>query len=212
MRISKEEALEFASASKKLHLVKAGWVWLFCPYMPAAAYHSVHYMHEDGCSVQCDGPGCTICPRRANKKVHIPSLVMKKPYRKDVLDSLKFPQDVHYDPRHWAQKIFELTANCFKPLEQPSQPNQLGVAWRQGDSRNSPLNFKWIPGILKGIPADLEDLSVDKILPGIIGGTYRNAHETTPLDNSADGRIKHKFPYQTDNDENNDCNGIGGAA
>lgn len=200
MRITREEALAFASAKKKLLTVKKGQAWLFCPYMSAAAYHSVHWDHQAEQSVQCEGEGCTYCPHPPNRKVHLPSLVCKKPYRIETVDSLKFPEGAFYHAAHWGDKIVELTAACFAALEAASQPNQLAIAWRPGPRRNGQVYFRWVEGVLKGIPPELEFLDVDKILPGVIGGTYRNSHQTVALDNSEGSRIKHKLAYPTFNE------------
>jgi hypothetical protein len=196
MRISREEALAFASAKKKLLTVKKGNAWLFAPYMPGAAYHSVHWDHEQKVSVQCEGASCSYCPKVPNKKVHIPSLVCKKPYRIETVDSLRFPQGIFYNSAHWGDKIVELTSGCFAALELPSEPNQLAIAWRPGPRQNGPLHFKWLEGTLKNIPEDLEELDVNKVLPGIIGGRYVDSGPL-PLTEQPTGRIKHNVPYQT---------------
>jgi len=189
MRISKEEALEHANAAKKLHTVKKGQVWLFCPYMPGASYHSVHWDPSIKESVQCEGDKCIYCPKTPNRKAHVPCMLFKRPYRLHEEPTLRFPQDIICD-QHWTPKIIELTSNCLRPLNLPSDPDQLAIAWRPGEKTNGTLFFRWIEGHLKGVPAELAELDVAKILPGVIGGTYRDYQERT-LDNELEGRIKH---------------------
>lgn len=199
MRIPKEMALQSANAAKKLLLVKKEQCWLFCPYMPGAAYHTVHWLHEDRQSVQCEGPGCPHCPRGVNRKVHIPCLVHKRPYRIETVPTLDFPQGIRFD-QHWTPKIIELTGNCFKALEEPSEPDQLAIAWRPGPRQNGPLFFKWVTGILRGVPAELAELDVNKILPGVIGGVYRDYAQLTEADltNNPTSRIKHNSNLKSD--------------
>lgn len=200
MRISRDEALAMASAKKKLLTVRKGQGWLLCPYMPGAAYHSVHWLSEDRQSVQCEGEvDCPHHHRPLNRKVHVPCLVLKRPYRADSVGGLRFVQDLYHNS-DWTPKIVELTGNCFKPLEEPSRPDQLGIAWRPGDKQNGTLYFKWIDAILRDVPAELAELTVAKILPGVIGGRYRD-YEERSLDNSLEGRIKHN------SNSRNDCNG-----
>lgn len=203
MRISREEALAFASVKKKLHVIKKGQAWLFAPYMEQAAYHSVHWLHDQHVSVQCDGPTCKYCPQKTTQKVHVPAFVCKKPYLPEAAEGLKFPQGVYFNSAHWGTKIVELTSNCFAALNQDSKPMQLAVAWRPGNRNNGPLFFKWIDGILREVPNDLEELDVDKVLPGIIGGRYVGGGPV-PLDNPPPGRIKHNLPYQTLEVDNRD--------
>lgn len=195
MRISKEEAHGSANAAKKLHTVKKRQAWLFCPYMPGAAYHTVHFDRSDNQSYQCEGENCRYCPSQPNRKVHIPCLLYKRPKLIEHVPTLAYPQDIRFEPS-WVPKIIELTGNCFKALDEPSQPDQLAVAWRPGDRQNGPLHFRWVVGRLLDVPDDLADLDVNRILPGIIGGTYRTNAELA-LDNSEAGRIKHKTPYQS---------------
>lgn len=206
MRISKEEALQGANAAKKLLTVKKRQAWLLCPYMPGAAYHTVHWDPVAKQSVQCEEENCPYCPQQPNRKVHIPCFVCKRPKPLDHVATMAYPQGIIFD-QHWTTKIVELTANCFPALELPSEPDQLAVAWRPGERFNSPLFFKWIPGVLRGMPADLTELDVNKILPGVIGGTYRT-HRVDTLDNSLTGRIKHNS--NTKFNDSDDC--AGGAA
>jgi len=190
MRISQEEALAVASAKKKLHTVRKGQAWVFCPYMPGATYHTVHWLSEDHCSVQCEGE--TDCPhhhRPINHKAHIPCLLFKKPYRADTVGGLKFPQDLYHNG-DWVPKIIELTGNCFKPLQESSEPDQVGIAWRPGEKQNGTLYFKWLPAKLLNVPLELAELTVAKILPGVIGGRYRDYVNLTLTDDPND-RIKH---------------------
>jgi len=189
MRISKEEAHQGANAAKKLLTVKKRQAWLICPYMPGAAYHAVHWDPVSKQSIQCEEEGCPFCPQQPNRKVHVPCFVCKRPKPLDHVPTMGFPQGLIFDG-HWTIKIVELTANCFPALELPSEPDQLAVAWRPGERHNSPLFFKWIPGVLRGVPAEIAELDVDKILPGVIGGTYRT-HQKLTLTEDQSGRIKH---------------------
>jgi len=206
MRISQDEAVNMASAAKKLHTVKKGQAWLFCPYVPGAAYHTVHWDPVEKQSYQCEGSKCTICPKAPNRKIHVPSLLFKRPYRLHEVDGLAFPQDIICDSKHWTPKIVELTANCIKPFNLPSEPDQLALAWRPGEKQNGTLFFKWLVGRLKGVPEELAELSVAAILPGVIGGSYRD-YEERSLDNSLDGRIKHNSNSRSDFNGCNDFDG-----
>lgn len=192
MRITKEEALTMGCAGKKLHTVKKGQAWLFCPFIPGAGYHSVHWDHVAKLSVQCEGPGCQRCPQPVNRKVHIPCLLYKRPYAIGTVPEMRFPQNIAFNAESWRPKVIELTANCFMALEQPSAPDQLAVAWRPGDKQNGPLHFRWVEGKLGGVPDELAELDINSILPGVIGGTYRDRADVD-LDKSSQGRIKHKI-------------------
>lgn len=212
MRITREEAHAWASAKKKLLTVKKGQAWLFAAYVPGAAYHAVHWDHIAQCSVQCDGPTCTYCPRPVNRKLHVPAFVCKRPYRAEEVAGLKFPADILYRADHWGEKIVELTANCFAAFDVPSAPDQLGIAWRPGSKQNGTLFFKWLPIKLLQVPPELAALTVEKILPGVIGGRYVDAREVTPaLDIPEGSRIKHNESYRRDADGNSD-DGDGAAA
>lgn len=201
MRISKDEAMAAATATKKLLTVRKGQCWLFAPYMPGASYHAVHWDSLAKQSVQCEEANCRYCPAKANPKVHLPAIVRKQPMRAESAESVKFPDGAHYRADLFSTKIVELTKNCFEALDVPSEPNELAIAWRPGNSQNGPLFFRWLRVILKGVPDDLQFLQVNDILPGVIGGTYRTHQEVT-IDNSATGRIKHNQSYQTQLVEN----------
>jgi len=206
MRISKDEALQGANAAKKLHVVKKRQCWLFCPYMPGAAYHTVHWDHHAKQSVQCEGDNCTYCPSKPNRKVHLPCLLYKRPKPIEHAETLNFPQDILCDG-HWTPKIIELTSNCFAAIDQPFEEDQLAIAWRPGPNQNSPLFFRWIQGHLRNVPPELADLDINKILPGVIGGTYRTHNDLT-LTEGPISSIKHNS-----NDKSLcQLDGIGGAA
>jgi len=197
MRISREDALRAAAASKKLLTVRKGQAWLLCPYKPNVTYHAVHWDHEQRVSVQCEGKNCKYCPKRANPKLHVPALVLKKPFHADRADGYRFPAGEFFQEKNWAAKIVELTQNCFEAFDQESKPDELLLAWRPGEKQNGPMFCRWLKTVLKGVPSHLADLKVSDILPGVIGGTYRDAVEQVPLDNSEHARIKHNQTYQT---------------
>lgn len=196
MRISRDEALSAHDAAKKLLTCRQRQCWLFCPYVPGANYHSVHWLPDAKQSVQCDGKDCRICPRPVNRKVHVPALVYKKPYPADAAESLGFPQDIRFNV-DWRAKIVELTGNCIKPFNCPSEPDQLAIAWRPGSHHKATLFFKWITGRLRDVPQILAELSVAKILPGVIGGRYVNDVYEVDLDIPDGSRIEHNSPSPT---------------
>jgi len=197
MRISREEALASCGAAKKLLNVRKGQAWLICPYKPHVTYHAVHWDHEQKASVQCEGKKCTYCPRKANPKIHVPALVLKKPFHASMAEGYRFPEGEYFQELRWGTKIVELTQSCFDVFDQESQPDELLLAWRPGERQNGRLFCRWLKTCLKGVPSHLADLKVTDILPGVIGGTYRDAVEEVALDNSEHSRIKHNQTYQT---------------
>lgn len=189
MRMTEEQANYTADAAKKLQLVKKGYAWLFMPHKPGATYHSVHWVSDDRQSVQCEGKDCPYCPRKPNPKVHVPCLLYRKWCKADKVDA-PVPTTFEYTPELWRPMIIELTKNCFTAFKAHSEPGQLGIAFRPGPMQNGKLYFKWLDSFLQGVPASLEHVTVQQVLPGVIGGTYRDYVDQT-LTDDPDNPIKH---------------------
>lgn len=204
MFVSKEEALAAHQARHKLRTTKAGFGWVFCPYVPGAEYSVGHYVREARGWEQCPGEGtCHYHHLRLISKIHVPALVVHKPIVASKCEHYDC-DDLSFRPENWSAKLVELTAGCIETFNQDSKPDQLALCWRDPGRDNGPLHLRWLRGCLKGVPRDLANLSVKDILPAIIHGQVV-IDDQPSLDNSRPGRIKHNS--NSKNGDYNDCKG-----
>jgi len=201
MFCSKEEAVAIHEQRHRLRTCKQGQAWVFCPYKPGATYAMGHYVAETRGWEFCQGEGK--CPHhhlRLISKMHVPGLVAVQCVPATSGQQYNV-DDIVFRPDKWAAKIVELTAGCIEAFHGDSKPDQLAIIWRASGRNNNPLHFRWLRGCLKGVPAQLKELTIEDTLPAIIHG-QTVIGRTVDVDNSRPGPTKHNSNSKSDC---NDC-------